>query len=230
MTAPAAGPRLLLIDDEPRIVRGLTPALMAEGYHVETAATGADGLMKLARDPFDVVVLDLGLPDLDGKTVLARLREWTEAPVIILSARQMEAEKIAALDAGADDYVNKPFGIDELMARLRAALRGRRVTGPRSDIVRLGDLEVDLVTGRVAVEGETMPMGEREEAAMRTLASYAGHVVTHRQLMTAIWGPLAPVDTQFVRVLVSQLRQKIEAEPSEPQHLLNELGVGYRLH
>jgi two-component system KDP operon response regulator KdpE len=225
----ARAPRLLLIDDEPHIVRGLVPALTAEGYRVETAANGGEGLMKLARDPYDVVVLDLGLPDLDGKSVLARLRDWSPVPVIILSARQMEGEKIAALDAGADDYVNKPFGIDELMARLRVAMRGRAPAGDTGDVVRLGDLEIDFAAGQVKVQGEPMALGEKEFATLATLASHAGRAVTHRQLIHAVWGVSEEVDTQFVRVVIAQLRQKLEEDPSRPRHILNELGVGYRL-
>jgi two-component system KDP operon response regulator KdpE len=224
-----AAPRLLLVDDEPQILRGLVPALTAEGYAVETAATGGEGLTRLARAPFDVVVLDLGLPDLDGKTVLTRLREWSPVPVLILSARQMENEKIAALDAGADDYVNKPFGIDELMARLRAVTRGHAPSPGLADVVRLDDLEVDLAKGVVRVLGEPVTLGEKEFAVLRTLATHVGRAVSHKQLIQAVWSPPGGVDTQLVRVTMAQLRQKLEEEPSEPQHILNEPGVGYRL-
>ena len=221
--------RLLLVDDEPQIVRALSPALHAEGYLVDTAATGQAALHKMAADPSDLVILDLGLPDLDGKEVIRHLREWSDAPIIVLSARDLESEKVAALDAGADDYVNKPVSIDELMARLRASLRGRDRRFSSEAIVRAQDLEIDFALRRTTIEGEEVKLSQREYDLLRTLARHAGRVVTHRQVIAAVWGAGAQVDSQSVRVLVAQLRQKIEAEPSSPRLLLNEPGVGYRL-
>jgi two-component system KDP operon response regulator KdpE len=221
--------RLLLVDDEVQIVRALSPALHAEGYVVETAANGQAALNAMASDPSDLVILDLGLPDMDGKSVIVRLREWSEAPIIVLSAREQEAEKVAALDAGADDYLNKPVGIDELMARLRANLRGRDRRFASEAIVRVRELEVDFARRSVTIEDEPLKLSVREYDLLRTLARHAGRVVTHRQVIAAVWGADAQVDSQTVRVLVAQLRQKIEREPSSPKLLLNEPGVGYRL-
>jgi two-component system KDP operon response regulator KdpE len=226
--SPATG-RLLLVDDEPQIVRALTPALAAAGYVVETAASGAEALTKMAEDPCDAVILDLGLPDMDGKEVIARVREWCEAPIIVLSARDLEAEKIMALDLGADDFVNKPVGVGELLARVRASLRGRERRFASQAGFKAGDLELDFANRRVFVMGEEVKLTPREYDLARILGRHAGRVVTHRQLITAVWGAGAQVDAQFVRVLVAQLRQKIEAEPSSPRIILTEPGVGYRL-
>ncbi len=225
----AAPIRLLVVDDEPQIVRALSPALHAEGYLVESAASGQAALHRMAADPCDLMILDLGLPDMDGKAVIGRLREWSDAPIIVLSARELESEKVAALDAGADDYVNKPVGIDELMARLRASLRGRDRRFTSEAIVRVEDLEIDFALRRTTIEGHEVKLSQREYDLLRTLARHAGRVVTHRQVIAAVWGTDAQVDSQSVRVLVAQLRQKIEAEPSSPRLLLNEPGVGYRL-
>ena len=222
-------PILLLIDDEPQIVRALTPALQAAGYHVEVAATGEQALTMFASEPAEVVVLDLGLPDLDGKEVLRRIREWSDAPVIVLSARHQEAEKIATLDLGADDYVNKPVGVGELLARIRAATRGRERRFESRTRYKAGDLEVDFSRRAVSVQGEEVRLTPREYDLLRVLARHGGRVVTHRQVIAAVWGAGAQVDAQFVRVLVAQLRQKLEAEPSAPQLVLTEPGLGYRL-
>lgn len=224
-----SAPSLLLVDDEPQIVRALTPALQAAGYVVDVAATGEEALARVAAAPCDVVVLDLGLPDLDGKDVLRRLRSWSDAPVIVLSARDLESEKIAALDAGADDYVNKPVGIGELLARLRAALRGRDRRFAAQALFRSAELSIDFALRRVALEDQEVHLTPREYDLLSALARHGGRVVTHRQLITAVWGPDAQVDAQFVRVLVGQLRQKIEAEPSAPRLLVTEPGLGYRL-
>lgn len=224
----AAG-RLLLVDDETQILRALRPALTAAGYEVETVETGAEALSVMAAEPCDIVILDLGLPDMDGKEVIVRLREWSEAPIIVLSARDLESEKIAALDNGADDFVNKPVGVGELLARVRASLRGRERRFAAEARVACGELTVDFAQRRVEVDGEEVKLTPREYDLMRTLARHAGRVVTHRQVITAVWGAGAQVDAQFVRVLVGQLRQKIEAEPSSPKLLLTEPGVGYRL-
>jgi two-component system KDP operon response regulator KdpE len=221
--------RLLLVDDEPQIVRALTPALIAAGYAVETAATGEAALSMMAGNPSDVLILDLGLPDIDGKQVIQRVREWSEAPIIVLSARDLETEKIAALDLGADDFVNKPVGVGELLARVRASLRGRERRFTAQTSIKTGDLEVTFATRRVRIQGHEVRLTPREYDLLRTLARHAGRVVTHRQVITAVWGPEAQVDAQFVRVLVAQLRQKLELEPSSPRLVLTEPGVGYRL-
>lgn len=220
---------LLLVDDEQQILRALRPALTAAGYEVATAETGGEALAYLASEPCDVVILDLGLPDMDGKEVIGRIREWSETPILVLSARDLEHEKIAALDQGADDFINKPFGVGELLARIRASLRGRERRFSSQAVFRSGDLEVNFATRRVAVMGEEMRLTPREYDLLKTLARYGGRVVTHRQLIAAVWGPAAQVDAQFVRVLVAQLRQKIEEEPSTPKILLTEPGIGYRL-
>lgn len=224
-----AGGRLLLVDDEPQIVRALTPALTAAGYVVETANDGETALTRMAAEPCDVVILDLGLPDMDGKAVIERLREWTDAPIIVLSARDLEAEKIAALDLGADDFVNKPVGVGELLARVRASLRGRERRFASQARFRSGDLQIDFALRRVLVQDEEVKLTPREYDLLRILARHAGRVVTHRQVITAVWGASAQVDAQFVRVLIGQLRQKLEAEPSAPRLVLTEPGVGYRL-
>ncbi|MDB5422922.1 MAG: hypothetical protein JWQ29_338 [Phenylobacterium sp.] len=221
--------RLLLVDDEPQIVRALTPALTAGGYAVETADTGEAALSKMAGDPCDVMLLDLGLPDMDGKEVIRRVREWSQAPIIVLSARDLESEKIAALDLGADDFVNKPVGVGELLARLRASLRGRERRFNAQPSFKAGDLEISFPNRRVLVQKEEVRLTPREYDLLSTLARHAGRVVTHRQVITSVWGPDAQVDAQFVRVLVAQLRQKVELEPSSPRIVLTEPGVGYRL-
>lgn len=221
--------RLLLVDDEPQIVRALTPALTAAGHSVEVADTGEAAITALAREPFEVVILDLGLPDMDGKAVIARLREWSETPIIVLSARDLESEKIAALDLGADDFVNKPVGVGELLARIRACLRGRELRFNAQPQFIAGDLDVNFPARRVAIQGEEVRLTPREYDLLRTLARHAGRVVTHRQVISAVWGPTAQVDAQFVRVLVGQLRQKLEIEPSAPRIVLTEPGIGYRL-
>lgn len=221
--------RLLLVDDEPQIIRALTPALLAAGYAVDAAATGELALSQLAAEPCDVVILDLGLPDLDGKDVIVRMREWSDAPIIVLSARDLESEKVAALDAGADDFVNKPVGVAELLARVRATLRGRDRRFRSQAQFRTRDLAIDFATRRVSIEGHEVHLTPREYDLLRVLARHAGRVVTHRQLIAAVWGPGAQVDAQFVRVLVGQLRQKLEAEPSAPRLVNTEPGLGYRL-
>lgn len=220
---------LLVVDDEPQLLRALKPALTAAGYQVSTAESGGAALSYLAGEACDAVILDLGLPDMDGKAVIARIREWTEVPILVLSARDLEDEKIAALDLGADDFVNKPFAVGELLARLRAAMRGReRRFSARADF-RSGDLTVNFATRVARIQDEEVRLTPREYDLLRTLARNAGRVVTHRQLIAAIWGPEARVDAQFVRVLVGQVRQKLEEDPSSPRILITEPGLGYRL-
>jgi two-component system KDP operon response regulator KdpE len=221
--------RILLIDDEPQLVRALRPALATEGYEVSVAETGESALTALARNPCDVVIVDLGLPDLDGKEVIRRIREWSDVPILVLSARDLEQEKIAALDLGADDFVNKPVGIGELLARLRAARRGRERRFLSRAEFRTGDLRINFAARRVTLEDYEVHLTPREYDLVRTLALHAGHVVTHRQLIASVWGGDAKVDAQFVRVLVGQVRQKLEADSAKPRLLLTEPGIGYRM-
>ncbi|KFG68833.1 response regulator [Microvirga sp. BSC39] len=226
MTHPT---RVLVVDDEPAIHRFLSPALAANDYEVLRAETGCAALRQIASDAPDIVILDLGLPDMDGKDVIARVREWSDVPIIVLSARDREAEKIASLDLGADDFVNKPFGVGELMARLRAALRHRMQRRGETPVVRIGGLEIDVPRRRATWQGDEVSLSPKEFDLLAFLARHAGKVVTHRQILTAVWGPAHEHDTQYLRVYVSQLRQKLEPNPSDPRFILTEPGIGYRL-
>jgi two-component system, OmpR family, KDP operon response regulator KdpE len=221
--------RVLVIDDEPAIHRFLTPALLANDYEVLRADTGGEALRRIAADAPDLIVLDLGLPDIDGKDVIGRVREWSDVPIVVLSAREREAEKISALDRGADDFVNKPFGVGELMARLRAALRHRMQRSGETPVVRIGGLEIDVPRRRVSRDGQEVRLTPKEFELLAFLARFAGKVVTHKQVLNAVWGPAHADDTQYLRVYVGQLRQKIEPDPSEPSVVLTEPGIGYRL-
>jgi two-component system KDP operon response regulator KdpE len=221
-------PRVLVIDDEPQIHRFLGPALDAAGYEPVRADTAAAGLREIARKAPDVVLLDLGLPDLDGKQALEKARAFYTGPIIILSARDRETEKIDALDLGADDYVEKPFGVGELLARIRAALRHRLQDGGAKPVVTVGDLTVDLIKRLVTRAGAPIRLSPREYDLLAQLVEGSGKVVTHRQLLTAVWGPAHEQDVQYLRVFVGQLRQKIEADPAQPALILTEPGVGYR--
>jgi two-component system KDP operon response regulator KdpE len=226
MTHPT---RVLVVDDEPAIHRFLAPALRANDYEVLKAENGNGALRHIASDAPDIVILDLGLPDMDGKEVIARVREWSDVPIIVLSARDREAEKIAALDRGADDFVNKPFGMGELMARLRAALRHRMQRNGETPVVSIGDLEIDVPRRRVTWQGSEVSLSPKEFDLLAFLARHAGKVVTHRQILTAVWGPAHAHNTQYLRVYVGQLRQKIEPSPPDPRIILTEPGIGYRL-
>jgi two-component system KDP operon response regulator KdpE len=226
---PDAQGHILLVDDEPQLVRVLMPVLTTVGYDVSVAPTGNQALSQLAKEGYDAVILDLGLPDLDGKAVIEAVRGWSDVPILVLSARDIEQEKIAALDLGADDFVNKPFGVGELLARLRATLRGRERRFSARSRFKAGDLEIDFAARLVSVQGEDVRLTPREYDLLRALARHAGRVVTHRQLIAAVWGPEADVDAQFVRVLVGQVRQKLEQNPGDPRILLTEPGLGYRL-
>jgi two-component system KDP operon response regulator KdpE len=221
-------PRVLVIDDEPQIHRFLGPALDAAGYECVRADTAAEGLREIARKPPDVVVLDLGLPDLDGKEALTRARAFYTGPIIILSARDRETEKIDALDLGADDYVEKPFGVGELLARIRAALRHALLDHGGQPVVTAGDLTIDLVKRLVTRSGVPIRLSPREYDLLAQLVQGAGKVVAHRQLLTAVWGPAHEQDVQYLRVFVGQLRQKIEPNPASPVLIVTEPGVGYR--
>lgn len=226
MTHPT---RVLVVDDEPTIHRFLAPALLANDYEVLKADNGSDALRQIASDAPDIVILDLGLPDMDGKDVITRVRQWSDVPIIILSARDREAEKIAGLDCGADDFVNKPFGVGELMARLRAALRHRMQRNGETPVVSVGGLEIDVPRRRVTWQGAEVNLSPKEFDLLAFLTRHVGKVVTHRQILTAVWGPAHEHDTQYLRVYIGQLRQKIEPNPSDPRFILTEPGIGYRL-
>ncbi len=222
------GARILVVDDEPQILRFLTPALEASGYALLHAETGRAALHLAANAAPDLVILDLGLPDMDGKEVLAKLRAFSPAPVIILSARDRESEKIAALDLGADDYVEKPFAIGELLARMRVALRhSHGGAEPRRQIEAEG-LVIDMEKRLVTRDGEPLKLTPREYDLLCVLARNAGKVMTHRQLLIAVWGPAHGEDVQYLRVFVGQLRAKVERNPAEPRLIVTETGVGYR--
>ena len=221
-------PRILIIDDEPQIHRFLHPALDAAGYEPIQALTGAEGLAAIARRAPDAVVLDLGLPDIDGKDALVRARTFYDGPILILSARDMETEKIDALDLGADDYVEKPFTVGELLARLRVAMRHRLNAAGTTPIVHAGDLNIDLIKRLVTRDGETVKLSPREYDLLAKLAEGGGRVLTHQHLLTAVWGPANASDVQYLRVFVGHLRQKLERDPANPRYLVTESGVGYR--
>ncbi|WP_027134983.1 response regulator [Geminicoccus roseus] len=221
--------RVLVVDDEAAIHRFLGPALAANGYEVLRADTGEAGLQAIRTRAPDIVVLDLGLPDMDGKDLLRRLRSWSQLPVVVLSARDREVEKIEALDLGADDFVNKPFGAGELMARLRAALRHRMQAEGDVPVLRVDDLEIDLPRHRVVRAGQEVKLTPKEFDLLAFLARHAGKVVTHRQLLAKVWGPAHEYDTQYLRVYIGQLRHKLERDPAAPALILTEPGIGYRL-
>ena len=230
MSAP--GPLVLIVEDEPQVRRFLRPALEGQGYRVIEATTASEGLMQASSFNPDLLLLDLGLPDGDGVDVARRIREWSAVPIVVISARGQETDKVAALDAGADDYLTKPFGMAELLARLRVA---------RRHVDRLGDAEameavfereglrVDLAKRQVTREGGEVHLTPLEYKLLATLVRYAGRVVTHRQLLKEVWGPGSANETQYLRVYMAQLRHKIERDPARPTLLLTESGVGYRL-
>lgn len=220
--------RALVVDDEPAILKFLRPALESNDYVVTSAGSIAEATKRIAAEAPDVVVLDLGLPDGDGKDVIRQVRQWSDVPIIVLSAREREAEKIEALDLGADDFVNKPFGVGELMARLRAALRHHAHQQGETPILRVGQVEIDTIRHRVTRAGHEIKLTPREFELLACLVRHGGKVMTHRQLLTAVWGPAHAQDTQYLRVYVGQLRQKIEADPDDPRIILTELGIGYR--
>lgn len=217
----------LVIDDEPQIRRLLRVTLEANGYQVFEAATGQEGLAQAAQRRPEVVLLDLGLPDLDGVTVLKRLREWTRVPVVVLSVRDREADKIAALDVGADDYVTKPFSSGELLARLRVAQRHAQ-SPTEVTVFRSGQLMVDLTARVVTVKGAEVKLTATEYALLRLFVQHAGKVLTHRQILREVWGPTYVEQTHYLRVYLAHLREKLETVPSQPEHFLTEPGIGYR--
>ncbi|MBT9289666.1 response regulator [Prosthecodimorpha staleyi] len=221
-------PRILVVDDEPQIQRFLKPALEASGFEVVQALDGRSAIKAVAMAAPDAVVLDLGLPDCDGKDVIRQVRAFSQVPIVVLSARDREVEKVTALDLGADDYVSKPFGISELLARLRTALRHAARQDGQSEVISVGDLVVDTRAHRVTRAGEALHLTPKEYDLLHILARHAGRVLTHRQLLTAVWGPAHENDTQYLRVLVGQLRQKLEPDPARPTLIATEPGIGYR--
>ena len=228
MSDSASKPDLLVIDDEVQIRRLLRLTLESAGYRVREAETGALGLNEAAVQRPDAIILDLSLPDLGGLDVLRRLREWSRIPVLILSVRGDEANKIAALDAGADDYLTKPFGGGELLARMRVLLRRAQPVGEVS-IARFGDVEVDFTKRTVTRAGADLHLTGKEYALLRLLLRHRGKVVTHRQLLRDVWGPGHEEDTHYLRVHMTHLRKKLEIAPHQPRHLKTEAGIGYRL-
>jgi two-component system KDP operon response regulator KdpE len=227
MTGP--GPTILIVEDEPEIRQFLRAAFGVEGYRVVESATGRRGSIDAGTHKPDLALVDLGLPDFDGVEVIRRIRQWSPMPIIVLSARAQERSKIEALDAGADDYVTKPFGIGELLARVRAALRHAVRAGSGAPLLRFGNAVVDLEK-RAATRGDQeVHLTPIEFRLLATLAKHLGMVVTHRQLLTEVWGPTHERDTHYLRIYMKQLRDKLEIDPIRPLHLLTETGVGYRL-
>ena len=222
-------PTVLVIEDEPQMRRFLKASLEAHDYRLVEAVTAREGLAQAAGRNPDAILLDLGLPDLDGIELTRRLREWSRIPVIVISARGREQDKIAALDAGADDYLTKPFGLGELLARLRVALRRVAANGGAEPVLVIGDLKVDLGARLVYRGGQEVHLTPIEYKLLATLARHAGKVLTHRMLLKEVWGPNAVEHTHYVRVYMTQLRHKLEDDPSRPRYLLTESGVGYRL-
>ena len=222
-----SGARILVVDDESQILRALRTSLQGAGYEVDVAANAGDALTRAAAHPPDGVILDLVLPDGSGTDVCRELRRWTTAPILVLSAVGDEQEKVAALDAGADDYVTKPFGIDELLARLRAALR--RADAPSDLVVELGDLVVDLERRSVTLRGDPVSLTPTEFELLRLFVRNEGKLLTHPTILREVWGPRYGAESHYLHVYVSQLRRKIEPDPTRPRFLLTETGAGYRL-
>jgi two-component system KDP operon response regulator KdpE len=220
---------ILVVDDEPQIRRFLRASLDVHGYDVSEAATAAEGLRLATTARPDLVVLDLGLPDRDGFEVLRTIREWSRVPVFVLSVRGRENEKVKAFEMGADDYVTKPFGMAELLARVRSALRRRLREEVPEPVFTVGGLEVDVERRSVRVDGAEVRLSPKQYRLLQTLVAHAGKVVTHHQLLREVWGPAHVDDVQYLRIFVRKLRSRLEADPSRPRYLLTELGVGYRL-
>jgi two-component system, OmpR family, KDP operon response regulator KdpE len=222
-------PHILVIDDEPQILRALRTILTAHHYRVSVASRGEEGLALAAAENPDVIILDLGLPDIDGITVCARLREWTEIPIIILSVRDAERDKVKALDKGADDYLVKPFGIEELLARIRVALRHKaKDQGSRETVITSGNLVIDLARHIATRDGVELKLTATEFNLLAFLASHADRVLTHQNILNNVWGPEYLDNIEYLRVFMSQLRKKVEVSPKQPRYLISEPGVGYR--
>ena len=227
MSTGTDGPRVLVVDDEPQILRALEITLQREGYDVDTARTAGEAIAAAAARPPEAVILDLLLPDGRGTEVCRELREWSAVPILVLSAVEEEAEKVAALDAGADDYVTKPFSVEELLARLRAALR--RSTPERRPVLEIGALRLDLQKRLVTVGGQAVSLTPTEYELLRLLAENEGRLLTHPLILQRVWGPAYSRESNYLHVYVSHLRRKIEPDPARPRYLLNQPGVGYRL-
>jgi two-component system KDP operon response regulator KdpE len=227
----AKSPLLLIVEDELPLRKFLVTSLTDAGYRIEEAGTGQSALQRASQSPPDLVLLDLGLPDMDGQDVLRQLRQWLKAPIIILSARNQEQQKITALDLGADDYLTKPFSTGELLARIRAALRHATHVGNSagSTAFEFGDLKVDLLGRRVLVRGREVHLTPNEYKLLAALIRYPGKILTHRQLLSEVWGPHQVKETHYLRVFMASLRRKLEDDPARPRYLLTEQGVGYRL-
>lgn len=225
-----AEPSILVIDDEPQILRALRTILAAKHFRVLTASRGEEGLALAAASQPDLVILDLGLPDMDGFTVCSRLRDWTHIPIIVLSVREDERDKVRALDQGADDYLVKPFGIEELLARIRVALRHSAQTreGPKDSVIKAGNWVVDLAAHFVTVKGVEVKLTATEFRLLAYLVKHPGRVLTHQTLLSRIWGEGYEENIEYLRVYMSQLRKKLETDPRHPQYLLSEPGIGYR--
>lgn len=222
-------PHILVIDDEPQILRALRTILTEKGFGVTTANRGEEGLTLAAANEPDLIILDLGLPDMDGVEVCARLREWTQCPIIVLSVRDSERDKVAALDKGADDYLTKPFGIEELLARVRVALRHSvRSQGAPNKVVKAGNLIIDLAWHIVKRDEVQIRLTGTEYKLLAYLASNQGRVLTHKSILTQVWGPADADHTEYLRVYIRQLRKKLETDPDRPQYILTEPGIGYR--
>jgi two-component system KDP operon response regulator KdpE len=222
-------PHVLVIDDEPQILRAVRTILTEKHFRVSVAARGEEGLTLAAAEQPDLIVLDLSLPDLDGIEVCRRLREWTQVPIIVLSVRDSERDKVAALDIGADDYLTKPFGVEELLARIRVALRhSAQSKASGQPVVRSGPLEIDLAQYRVTRSGVELRLTATEFKLLAHLAAHAGRVLTHRAILTAVWGPEYAEHVEYLRVYMRQLRKKLEADPEHPEILTTEPGIGYR--
>jgi two-component system KDP operon response regulator KdpE len=221
--------RVLVTDDEPQIRRFLRTSLSAHGYDVVEAACGKEAIVKMTTERPDIVILDLGLPDMDGLSIIRRVREWSNIPMLVLSVRGREDDKIAALDGGADDYVTKPFNMGELLARIRAALRHRLQAEVEEPVFRSAGLTVDLVRRIVLVDNCEVKLTPKEYDLLRVLVIHAGKVVTHQHLLREVWGPASVYETHYLRVYIGQLRQKLEPDPAQPRYILTEPGVGYRL-
>lgn len=219
--------RILVVDDEPQLLRAMQINLRAEGYAVSVASTGTEALHQAASNPPDVIVLDLGLPDIDGTDVIRGIRGWSELPIVVLSARQGSTDKVEALDAGADDYVTKPFGLDELLARIRAVER-RSAHASAGAVIETGNLLIDLGAATVTRDGKRVHLTPREWDVLQLLVSNRGKLITQRQLLQTVWGPAYKEETQYLRVYMAQLRRKLETDPAHPKHLITAAGQGYR--
>jgi len=231
MNTPASAPLVLVVEDEAQIRKFLRASLTAHGYRLEEAETGKQGLLLAATKPPDLVILDLGLPDMDGLQVTREIRAWSAVPIVVLSARGQEQDKVAALDAGADDYLTKPFSVAELAARLRVALRhaARTKSGETESVFQVGDLRVDLGKRLVGLGKDPIHLTPTEYRLLTTLVQHAGKVLTHQFLLKEVWGPADVNEVQYLRVYMAQLRHKLEVDPTQPRYLLTEPGVGYRL-